>query len=355
MIKAKTLAGEHLALALAIVVALFGCSKKKLVDETKRDVECSTTQPSEVRRLAEQISNLNRVLDQLLRQMEGRSPVQQRAGDVRTPEARFAADVKPLQELQDPLPASTAEQPTPQIAAQGTPTLDLVSENLAKVTRIAKQGQELADLLRPPGRSSGLPSDPIGAGSSEAALSSAGGELLQPSTAPSNTAPVQALDPSATPEMKSPQAMAGSSCCDLVPNPVLKGRLGRLVVVFPEGAKAGGTRIDVHQAGAPDVIAGGWGNQKVELLPGTYAVVVSGKRVEGVTLQSGNDTTVKVGMLRVTAGGGTRIDVLDPDTKQTLTGGWGNQQIGLPLGQVSVRVAGQTQTVTIEDGKITDF
>ena len=59
--------------------------------------------------------------------------------------------------------------------------------------------------------------------------------------------------------------------------------------------------------------------------------------------------------MRVTAGGGTRIDVLDPATKQALTGGFGNQQVGLPIGPVSVSVAGQSEPVTIQEGKITDF
>jgi hypothetical protein len=138
-------------------------------------------------------------------------------------------------------------------------------------------------------------------------------------------------------------------------NPQLKGRLGRLIVAFPEGANAGGTRMDVYKVGQPTAIAGGFGNQTLDLLPGTYAVVISGKRVEGVTVQSGHDTKVKVGVLRVTAGGGTRIDVLDPATKQALTGGFGNQQFGLPIGPVSVSVAGQSEPVTIQEGKITDF
>ena len=35
--------------------------------------------------------------------------------------------------------------------------------------------------------------------------------------------------------------------------------------------------------------------------------------------------------------------------------GFGNQQFGFPIGQVSVSVAGQTEQVTISEGKITDF
>lgn len=64
---------------------------------------------------------------------------------------------------------------------------------------------------------------------------------------------------------------------------------------------------------------------------------------------------MKVGVLRVTAGDGTRIDVLDPSTKQVLTGGFGNQEFGLRIGPVSVSVAGSSETATIQEGKITDF
>jgi hypothetical protein len=199
----------------------------------------------------------------------------------------------------------------------------------------------------------------------------------EPSTATSPAAPVAQAPPapsapaSPAPEAPASQAAptpqpatdAGAVLARVDPaetyaitaNPQLKGRLGRLIVAFPEGANAGGTRMDVYKVGQPTAIVGGFGNQTLDLLPGTYGVVISGKRVEGVTVRSGHDTKVKVGVLRVTAGGGTRIDVLDPATKQALTGGFGNQQVGLPIGPVSVSVAGQSEPVTIQEGKITDF
>jgi hypothetical protein len=138
-------------------------------------------------------------------------------------------------------------------------------------------------------------------------------------------------------------------------DPELKGRLGRLVVAFPEGSSAGGTRIDVYKSGENSSLAGGFGSQALDLLPGTYSVVISAKRVEGVTIQSAHVTKMKVGVLRVTAGGGTRVDVLDPNTQQALVGGFGNNQFGLPIGKFNVRVAGQSEAVTIQDGKIKDF
>jgi hypothetical protein len=132
----------------------------------------------------------------------------------------------------------------------------------------------------------------------------------------------------------------------------MKGRLGRLIVTYPEGAVAS-ARIDVSMGDKH--AASGHGNQAFALLPGTYTVVISGKRVDNVTVQSGHDTKVKVGVLRVTAPGGTRMDVLDNDGKTHLTAGHGNQQFGLPIGTVQVHIHGQSERVTIKDGQITDF
>jgi hypothetical protein len=143
-----------------------------------------------------------------------------------------------------------------------------------------------------------------------------------------------------------------SACCSVVPNPTMTGRLGRLVVTYPEGTDAN-ARIDVSKG--DKAATNGYGNQAFELLPGSYTVVISGKRVDNVTVQSGNDTKVKVGVLRVTAPGGTRLDVLDMDGKTNLTNGYGNKQFGLPIGTVLLQIAGQSEAVTIQDGKITDF
>jgi hypothetical protein len=161
------------------------------------------------------------------------------------------------------------------------------------------------------------------------------------------TAAEQAQPPAAP----APEVGPGA-CCSIVPNPTMKGRLGRLVVTYPEGTDAG-ARIDVSKGDT--AATNGYGNQAFELLPGSYTVVISGKRVDNVTVQSGNDTKVKVGVLRVTAPGGTRLDVLDKDGKTNLTNGYGNKQFGLPIGTVHVQIAGQSEAVTIQDGKITEF
>jgi len=146
-----------------------------------------------------------------------------------------------------------------------------------------------------------------------------------------------------------------TSCCDIVANPDLKGRLGRLVVNFPEGANPGSTRIDVFKFGEPKALNGGYGGQIFDLLPGIYEVEISKKRLAGVSIQSAHDTRVKVGVLKVYTGGSTRIDVVDIDGQSPLAGGYGDQTIGLPVGMFQVKVAGQAETVTIEEGKVTEF
>ncbi|HEY8172216.1 MAG TPA: hypothetical protein VIH21_03945, partial [Dehalococcoidia bacterium] len=68
---------------------------------------------------------------------------------------------------------------------------------------------------------------------------------------------------------------------DIVPNPAMRGRLGRLVVAYPEKVAA---RIDVFRPGEPQAVATGYGDQSFDLLPGTYEVSISGKRIAGVAV-----------------------------------------------------------------------
>lgn len=136
-------------------------------------------------------------------------------------------------------------------------------------------------------------------------------------------------------------------------NPELKGRMGRLVIQFPAGADPSHTRVDIIHPVEQKPLKGGYGNQHTELLAGVYDVDISKKRLTNVPIKSGHDTRVKVGLLRITAGKDTRIDIIDAGKK--LTGGYGDQVIGLPAGSFHVLVAGQTEGVEIQDGKVTDF
>jgi hypothetical protein len=139
---------------------------------------------------------------------------------------------------------------------------------------------------------------------------------------------------------------------DIVPNPAMRGRLGRLVVAYPEKVSA---RIEVFRAGEAEAVATGYGDQSFDLLPGTYEVSISGKRITGVAVRSASDTRIKVGVLRVNANDGTRINLTDPATKKDVIGGYGTQVFGLPIGEIGVQVAGQTENVVINAGQVTEF
>lgn len=89
--------------------------------------------------------------------------------------------------------------------------------------------------------------------------------------------------------------------------------------------------------------------------PGTYEVEISKKRLTGVAIQSAHDTRVKAGVLQITAGGNTRVDVPEVDGQSPLTGEFGNQTIGLPVGIFQVNVSGQAEQVTIGDRQVTEF
>jgi hypothetical protein len=145
---------------------------------------------------------------------------------------------------------------------------------------------------------------------------------------------------------------SGAACCDIAPNPAMRGRLGRVVVTYPETVSA---RIEVFRPGETQAVAAGYGDAAFDLFPGTYDVTISGKRVTGVTVRSGNDTKIKVGVLRVTASDGTRVDLIDRAEDRSVTGGYGTDAYGLPIGEVGVQIAGQTETVVIEAGQVTDF
>jgi hypothetical protein len=176
---------------------------------------------------------------------------------------------------------------------------------------------------------------------------------MQVSVQPDGVAPCCGIV-SASPAVTAPptgRGTAAAPCCGVVANPALR-RLGRVVVAYPEKVSA---RIDVSRAGETQSVAGGYGDAGFDLFPGTYDVTISGKLVAGVTVQSGHDTQIKVGVLRVTASEGTRVDLVDRADGKGLIGGYGTDAYGLPIGEVGVQIAGQTETVVIEAGQVSEF
>jgi hypothetical protein len=150
-----------------------------------------------------------------------------------------------------------------------------------------------------------------------------------------------------------PPPTDSAAAYEIVENAQLAGRLGRLMVVFPQGSNPSSTRIDVFPAGQDKAADGDYGSVTFDLLPGRYDVVVSKVRLEGVEIQSRHDTRIKVGVLKVTAGSSTQTRVLKDGVE--IRSDYGNAQFGLPAGEYEVEVSGTRERVTIGDGAIVEF
>ena len=385
-----------IAYALTALVLVGGCDKKEekapaasqpqptravsLIDETKRNAEALKAQSDGAGAEALRYSQLPGQLDQLASHMEARDQARQQGADTSQADAQIAGDVKQLEEIQNAIAVSQPE-------GDKKPVLDRLGENLGKVIQVVRQGQELKTTLKSMKGEGGIQPEAntneyasqngFTQSSSNDTVVAAAGESTPASnevvpstetassgnTEPGGTGGTESemkaksrdkltLAASKLPVGKMDAASSASTCCSVVPNPTMKGRLGRLVVTFPEGTKVS-ARVGASIGGKEATY--GHGNQAFELFPGSYTVVISGKRVDNVMVQSGHDTKVKVGVLRVTAPGGTRMGILDKDRKTEITYGHGSYEFGLPIGTVYVSVAGQSEAVTIQEGKITDF
>jgi hypothetical protein len=101
--------------------------------------------------------------------------------------------------------------------------------------------------------------------------------------------------------------------------------------------------------------AGGYGKLEVDLLPGRYRVTVGGAAVDDVEVRPKHDTVLHVGVLRAKApDNDTRVTVLGATGDQQLSGDYGKLEVGLPVGTYRVRVGDQTKPVTIEKDKVTE-
>jgi len=138
----------------------------------------------------------------------------------------------------------------------------------------------------------------------------------------------------------------------VVENPALTGRLGRLVVAFPEGTSSN-VLTDVRPAGGGETSASRYGGIMADLLAGAYDVEISEIQIPGVEVRAGHDTRMAVGVLRVAVGSGTLVEVLLGE--RVVASAYGNRDFGLPVGAYDVRVSGQRAPITIAEGQIVEF
>lgn len=155
----------------------------------------------------------------------------------------------------------------------------------------------------------------------------------------------------------SPAVEPGVPCCRIIPNPALKGQMGRLVLTFPKEVEYRLSRVEIVPVGG-GTAKRYQGSTSVDIAPGQYDVAVSGSRVAQVTITPGSETHLLVGGLRIQADAKTRVEVWDAAKTKMLEFVIGHTVMGLPVGHYAVKVgkgAGTFTEITIEDGKISEF
>jgi hypothetical protein len=144
----------------------------------------------------------------------------------------------------------------------------------------------------------------------------------------------------------------------IVADPEMKGRLGRVQVTYPADTKFSEARVALFKGDAPAAdgkpMTSGYGDHTFEVMPGKYTFALYNKRLP-IEVKSGHRTVPKVGVLRVHAGSETKYSVLDADGTTQLWSGYGEQDVALPIGNYVLNIAGATEPIKIEDGKVTEF
>jgi len=144
---------------------------------------------------------------------------------------------------------------------------------------------------------------------------------------------------------------------EIVANPEMKGRLGRVVIAFADGAnlKPDANRTGIYKEGEAKEASSGYGPIARELVPGIYDLDVNGKKISGIPVKSGQDTRIPSGVLRMHGANETRFTIHDLGAESNFKSAYGNALVGLPAGEYEIEVNGSREKFTIEPGKITDY
>jgi len=140
---------------------------------------------------------------------------------------------------------------------------------------------------------------------------------------------------------------------EIKPSEDLTGAKGRLVVDFHDEVPMAHMLVNITSKDGGDPISDR--KRKFDLLPGTYDLVVANKRIAGVPIQSGQETHLLMGLLRVVYTGMDRTDVYDSDKKTLLVKDYGTLRLGLPVGKYWVKMAGRMVQVEIKNGEVAAF
>jgi len=133
----------------------------------------------------------------------------------------------------------------------------------------------------------------------------------------------------------------------------LKGAKGRLVVNFHDEVPMAHMLVKIYSKDGGEPLSDR--KRKFDLLPGTYDVVVAGKRLAAVPIQSGQETHLLMGLLRVVYKDMSSTEVYDSDKKTLLVKDYGTLRLGLPVGKYWIRLAGRMVEIEIKDGQVVEF
>ena len=96
----------------------------------------------------------------------------------------------------------------------------------------------------------------------------------------------------------------------------MKGRLGRIVVAFPKDAPCKETHVVIKKSpDDPRGIESFYGGSAHELLPGKYVVIINGKPVANVAVESKHDATLRTGGAQDYAAGNTHSSCSMPTAR----------------------------------------
>ena len=182
----------------------------------------------------------------------------------------------------------------------------------------------------------------------------------QPATSPSASSPIASKPPTRmqTPLTRTLGAASETEAYTIKPNPKLLGDTGRLLVRFPEGIrKRDNQRIQFPKTKDEKNSEINWGSVARETPPGDYLVTINGKIIEGVKVQAGADTQLRVGILRLELPDNQTWELIeeDLDSAPAIFYAGGPADIGLPVGAYYIRTKSEISPVKIEDNKITTF
>lgn len=140
---------------------------------------------------------------------------------------------------------------------------------------------------------------------------------------------------------------------EIKPSEDLKGAKGRLFVNFHDEVPMAHMLVKIHSKDGGEPLSDR--KRIFDLLPGTYDIVVAGKRVTNVPIQSGQETRVLMGLLRVVYKDMSQTQVYDSDKKTLLVKDYGTLRLGLPIGKYWVKLAGRMVEIEIKDGQAVEF